>query len=663
MRSALAVALACAAAILLFASLLLMLLDDRSRWWALASPVIALPAAVGVVIVLRRPGNAIGWVLLVDSVVVGVDLIAAPYAHYGLITNPGALAGARWAVLWDAISWPTLFAGATFLVFLFPEGRVPSGRWRATAKTALVILASLIVLQAFQPQHYDPPFRGVESPLPTISGWLSPMLVVAWIGFLASPFAAVAAVRARFRRAEGVERLQFLWLAYASLTIPVALVVCVAEDRISGSVGIATAVMLVVALSALPVAVAIAVFRYRLFDIEVLISRTLVYGLLSLAVVGGYVGLVVALDAVVHVGGVAGAVSAALVALAAQPLRHALQLRVERFVHGDRGDPYAALSRLGKSLEAAPAPQEVLSVLVDSVARALRLAYSAIELDRDGRWLVAAAHGRPGRGPRTTLPLTWHGREVGRLVVEPTARVELVGSELDLLSDLARQAGVAVHAARLTADLQRSRERLVAAREEERRRLRRDLHDGLGPALASIVLKVDAVRTVLPRDADDAQQVLDELRRETQDAIRDIRRLVYELRPPALDELGLLGALHEQATRLCDGGGVSLVVEFPPTTPDLPAAVEVATYRIAGEALMNAITHARASTCSLALSLNADLSLQIADDGRGIAADHRPGVGLASMRERAEELGGNCEIGPRPGGGTLVRALIPLADA
>jgi signal transduction histidine kinase len=219
-----------------------------------------------------------------------------------------------------------------------------------------------------------------------------------------------------------------------------------------------------------------------------------------------------------------------------------------------------------------------------------------------------------------------------------------------------------VHAADLTTQLQRSRERLVTAREEERRRIRRDLHDGLGPVLAGIAMQLDAARRLTRRDQDAADQLLQHLREQTQAAIADIRRLVYELRPPALDDLGLAGALARHAASCSTPGGPQVSVDADPGLPALPAAVEVAAYRIATEAVTNITRHAGARTATVTLAAaDGVLLVEVADDGRGISPGHRAGVGLISMRERAEELGGSCTVAPRPGGGTLVSARLPLA--
>jgi two-component system, NarL family, sensor kinase len=301
-----------------------------------------------------------------------------------------------------------------------------------------------------------------------------------------------------------------------------------------------------------------------------------------------------------------------------------------------------------------------VQTVVDSVAEALRLRYAAIEFDREGGVEVAAAHRNEGSGELRRLPLIYNGEKIASLVVQVPPGRQLTAPDESLLDDLAQHAGPAVHAVRLNADLQLSRERLVTAREEERRRLRRDLHDGLGPALAGMALKLDAARN---RAGDpNVDEILGELRGETQDAIADVRRVVYELRPPALDELGLVGALREQALRLSgpDGGdSLRVTVEAPEMVPSLPAAVEVAAYRIATEALTNVIRHADARQCVVRVALNENLEVEVSDDGRGLGSAS-PGVGLTSMRERADELGGSCSVGRGATGGTLVRAELPL---
>ena len=316
------------------------------------------------------------------------------------------------------------------------------------------------------------------------------------------------------------------------------------------------------------------------------------------------------------------------------------------------------------------APEAVLPTIVETVAQALKLPYAAITLQQGETSTIAASYGS-AQDRLVRLPLLYQSEQVGELVLALRLPGERFTSiDRALLDDLARQAGMAVHAVRLTAelkrltvDLQRSREHLITAREEERRRLRRDLHDGLGPQLASLTLKLETARNRLAYDTL-ADTLLTDLTTRTQAAVADIRRLVYALRPPSLDELGLLAALWEQALQYSDLGadGLHIHIDTPDHLPELSAALEVAVYRIAQEALTNVVHHAHARHCTVRLALDERvrrLILEVRDDGGGMTPEAKMGVGLVSMRERAEELGGTWTIKQVPTGGTCVLVALP----
>jgi signal transduction histidine kinase len=429
----------------------------------------------------------------------------------------------------------------------------------------------------------------------------------------------------------------------------------------------------------LPAALAIAILRYRLFDIDIIINRTLVYGSLTAIIIGMYVLVVGVLGALFQSRGnlLISLLATGLIAVAFAPLRAWLQSTVNRLLFGWRDDPYAVLTRLGQRLETSLAPEAVLLTIAEAVANALLLPYVAIAVRRQSALQVAAAHGTAMETP-VHFPLIYQAEHVGELLIAPRSpRESFTANDRRLLANLAHQAGIAVHAVglaedlqALTADLQRSREHLVTAREEERRRLRRDLHDGLGPSLAALVLKAGSARALYPSDPKVADALLLGLEADLNSVIGEIRRLVYNLRPPALDDLGLV-----EAIRACSAeyGGratmavakvssaLSITVESPASLPPLPAAVEVAAYRIAQEALMNVTRHAQATNCMVRLSLHDSLlKVEIQDDGVGIGTERQAGVGLASMRERAAELGGTCLIEANPAGGTWVLARLPL---
>jgi signal transduction histidine kinase len=408
--------------------------------------------------------------------------------------------------------------------------------------------------------------------------------------------------------------------------------------------------------------------RCRALDVNLLINRALVYGLLAAIIVGIYL-LVVRYASVVpdaELGELAIVLLVpGLIVFLAQPVRHRLQRGVNQLMYGEGDDPYAVLADLGTRLQAALAPEAVLETIVETVAQELRLPYVAITIKQGDEFVLAAAYGSlMGAGDPSILPLVYQGATSGQLLVAPhDPDQSFSAADWRVLEGIARQAGAAAHGVRLTADLQCSRERLVTAREEERRRLQRDLHDGLGPGLASLTLKLDTARNLLAHDPAAASALLTELKAQTQAIVVDIRRLVYDLRPLALDQLGLVCAIREYAASLSEPDELQVSIEAPEQLPPLPAAVEVVAYRIVQEALTNVARHADACTCTIRFLLDNTpslLYLEIRDDGRGLPPNYRAGMGMNSMRERAAELGGTCVIASLPAGGTLVWARLPL---
>jgi len=420
----------------------------------------------------------------------------------------------------------------------------------------------------------------------------------------------------------------------------------------------------------IPLSFGFAMLRHRLWDIDVLINRTLVYATLTAIIVGVYVLVVGILSTLLHTFGnfLIALLATGLVAVLFQPLRARLQRGVNRLMYGERDDPYAVLSRLASRLEATLAPEAILPTIVETVAQALKLPYAAIALKQGDELIPAASYGLSQDNP-FILPLVYQTEPIGQLLLAPRAPGEaFTASDRRLLEDIAHQAGVAAQAVRLTTDLQRSRERLVSTREEERRRLRRDLHDGLGATLAALHLQAGAIRTLMRHDLAAADAEMLELQAEIRSTIADIRRLVYALRPPTLDELGLVGAIRQYAaqydlpvTQSESNGCLRLTVEAPEHLPALPAAVEVAAYRIVQEALTNVARHAHARTCTVRLAIPDAFQLEISDDGEGFPAESCAGVGLLSMRERAAESGGSCLVESAPGRGTRILVHLPLA--
>jgi signal transduction histidine kinase len=618
-------------------------------------------AAMGALLIAKRPRNGIGWIMASAGLLVGLAPAGDYYAAWVMTTrgepDPLAVLGA-WVQSWY---WILLLA-LTFIALplLYPDGGLPSRRWRPAALLAAVGPAGMVVTgmltDTLTGQDVD---YAIDNPIgvdgaPGLEE--SPLFPIFGVPFVLGLLLGVAAVVVRFRRSRGAERQQMKWFVFA-----VAPAVLLPLDSVVPPLSSLAFLWLLIAL---PVAVTVAVLRYRLDGIDVVINRALVYGALTAVVVGIYVLLVGYLGAALNREDdlAISLVATGVVAVVFAPLRDRLQRGVSRLFYGQRAEPYAAVSRLGRRLESTLAPDAVLPTIVSTVRESLRLPYAAITTGGEAAHAVVSS-GTPG--PATQRwPLVYRTEVVGELVVgRRPGEQDFSPADRRLLSDLARQAGVAVSAVRLTADLQRSRERLVLAREEERRRLRRDLHDGLGAQLAGLTVQTGVLRNLVRRDPAAAEELAGELREELRTAIADIRRLVHGLRPPALDELGLPDALRQLAERVgADGTGPRITVEVPPGLPALPAAVEVAVYRIAQEALTNVVRHAGARSCTVRLLVDdATAALTVVDDGRGVPDDRVAGVGLASMHERAAEMGGTCTVGPAPGGGTQVLARLPLA--
>ncbi|MGH3566914.1 MAG: GAF domain-containing sensor histidine kinase [Pseudonocardia sp.] len=622
-------------------------------------------AVAGVLIATKRPRNPFGWLFCGAGLAQGMTALGYEYAVAALSYG---LPGGAWVFWLASWTWVLHIGVIPIVLLLFPDGRLLSRPWGALVGLALTATAALLVSQALRPGSLTPDTPALllafmENPV-GIAGMAPAFDAVNVVSSALLDLVLVAGVvslMVRFRRARGDERQQLKWLASVAVFLPVTIAVTNILPGMTSTLAFKVHMALLIG------TITVAVLKYRLYDIDLIINRSLVYGTSTVLVLGLYVAVVAFLGAVLRTQASVGVslVATGVVAAAFSPLRIRLQRAVDQLMYGERHEPYEVISRLGQRLEATLAPDQVLPRVVETVAQALKLPYVAVEVRQADAVRTVASHGQT-QAEALRLPLRYQGELVGHLVLAARNGDEgFTPVDRRLLGDLARQAGVAAHAVALTAALQRSRELLVAAREEERRRMRRDLHDGLGPALTAVTLKIDATRNVLEDHPDAADALLGELRAETKAAIQDIRRLVYDLRPPALDELGLVGALCEQAASFVRGGagqldGLRVSVEAPDELPPLPAAVEVAAYRIGAEAVTNVARHANAGHCVLRLSVNGALEVEVTDDGVGATASWRPGVGLSSMHERAAELGGTCTVGPDPRGGTRVHARLPL---
>jgi signal transduction histidine kinase len=602
------------------------------------------PAAVPLMLVAAgAAGSSVPWLIGTTT----SDLVqGGPFLYHTILT------AGLYMLMWPA---------AVHLGLVFPQPR------RAVARRpSLVAVPYLVALGAYA--------------VLLVLGWATSPSLLDWIGTwprtqlaIVVPCVVVALglMILTYRGAADPDaRIRARWAALgAGASILLGLVLFQLPELLLDHPLVPASAIGLVALP-LPLGVAAGILRDRLFGIDVVVNRTLVYGGLSLVVVATYVVVAAVLGSIAgpEQGYGVSLVSTGAAALLALPLRDRLQRAVDRLMYGERDEPWRAMRRLGQRLELAGEPDRTFPAIVETVADSLRLPYVAL--------LVTDEHGElstvreRGTRPASTLaiPLIHGAEEVGRLELgtRPGER-RFRPDEERLLEDLGRQAGGAIRALRLRDALVRSRERLVLAREEERRRLRRDLHDGLGPSLAAIGLRAEAATALLADDPAAARRLLDELSADVTTAVADVRRLVDGLRPPALDEVGLVAAIEQQARRL-EGGqgqeGPRISVDGSPSPlPELPAAVEVAAYRIAVEGMTNVVRHASARTCRVRITAVDGLEIVVTDDGHGQPTALVPGTGLESMVARAEELGGEVGFQPEPGGGTRLVARLPLAGS
>ncbi|MGW3351943.1 sensor histidine kinase [Nonomuraea rubra] len=634
----------------------------------------------GVFVLAQRPSSRVGLLMAAVGAAQAVGVALSAYGLLGINDRmiERGLPGDDWAMWLSNWLWmPAYLAVPALFPLIFPDGRLPSRRWRPVAGLAVAGIAINTADWAWRPVTvvdiaglYPPHYTGVLAGLPPFP----PALRVAGIACAAvAAVLAVASLAVRYRRAslaaraqgtspparvqgasplvshpsagpggdgrraQEAERRRLQWVLAAALVTAVLL----AAGQVLPVGG-----PLLVALTPvpLPVAVAIAVVAHRLWDLDLLLSRALAFAAVSALLLAAYAVAVFAL------GRAAGATAgAALAAFAVHPLYARARAKANQLVYGDRDDPGQTLRRLGARLAGAEPPGRLLDHMTAELARSLRVHHVAVE--ESGT--IVAQWGEPGADAEA-VPLHHAGEQVGTLLVGERLRP----ADRARLAELAPHLAVAVHAHRLDADLERSHRRLLAARQEERDRLMYELHDGLGPTLAALALHIDKGRRLVDTDPGQAKELLGDLAARTRSTVDTVRAIVHDLAPPPLDELGLTGALAELGNAFA--GHLTVRLDTPPDLPELPAAVELAAYRITAEALTNAARHARATLCTVRLRAHDDLELTVDDDGVGVGSPARRGFGLTSMRRRAEELNGTFDLVTGTSG-TGVRVRLPLA--
>jgi signal transduction histidine kinase len=641
----------------------------------------------GAIIILRSANRRFGWLMLATGFAFNLSGFTENYGFYALLIAPEANLPLAPLAAWVQNLWVVnLSLLFVYMPLLFPDGKLPSPRWRPIFWFITLYLGVSVLAFAFLDTPLTNIFLEAERPVPNPFGIISADFIPspvaeAMIGifallFLASMLAAISSLVFRWRGGSGEVRQQIKWLLYMFGLLVAARVaewvIFVLFSSVTG--GFENAFLpyfryaQLLALVGLEVALGIAILKYRLYDIDLIINRTLVYGGLTLIIVLGYILLVSGLGALLpdRMGLLPSLIATGILAVLFAPIRDHLQRGANRLVYGERQQPYEVMRTLGAHLESTFGSEHVLPAIAETIVKSLKFPYVSITLQRANDFAFAAEYGRQ-RQHVIDLPLYHQAKLVGYLsVCLRDGEKEMAEQDQELLSHIALWLGPVAQASTLTQELRQSHARLVSARAEERRRLYRDLHDGLGPTLASQTLRFDHALEMLPDDPQAATKILCDLKEQTQGLVLEIRRLVYALRSSTLDELGLIGSLREAIEGFRgSANGLRITLDGDEQTLRLlPAAHEQAAERIALEALTNVIRHAHANCCHLVLELQEGppplLHMTIEDDGRGLRPGYSPGVGIASMIKRAEALGGSLNFETNRPQGTRIVVKLPF---
>ena len=647
---------------------------------AVMSAAILVWSFVGSLIVARRPSHPIGWLLGATALVWAVQQCSFGYGAYGLVAHPGSLPAAIPVALLHRPMEPLTLLGAALVFLLFPDGRLPSARWRPVAWAGLAAAAVLVLGWIVDPGTLTIGNLRIRSPVQVgaaLHGILTPLVVVAFLLLFVVLVAAVVSLVLRLRGARGEARQQLKWFVYATGLVPVGFGVqffgpSATTDRIGTA-------LVVVATVGMPAAVAVAVFRYRLYAIDVVIRKTVVVGVLGAFITGVYVAVVAGLGQVV--GAKAGSslglsiLATAVVAVCFQPVRERVQRLADRLVYGQRATPYEILSRFSAAMATTYAAGDLLAGMGRVLAEGTGATTAQVWLRIGGRLHHAACWpptGEPDHpaaiqlageelpvfaGASRALPVRHQGELLGVLTLTKPPGEPLTPTEDTLLADLAAQAGLALRNVRLVEELRASRQRIVTAQDQERRRIERDIHDGAQQRLVSVALTVRMAQQRLDPAADPALAAgLGRTAEQLDLALAELRELARGIHPAILTEEGLGAALESLAER---AAVPARVIAAPGRR--LPAAVETTAYFVVSEALANVAKHAGTCTATItARQANGRLLVEVADGGVG-GANPAKGSGLRGLADRAAALNGRLEVVSPPGGGTQVLVDLPCA--
>ena len=675
-----------------------LMLGNRSAAGTFVPYVLLIPgyATVGAIVASKRPRNAIGWLFLAIGLSASAVTFAFSYAARDLVVHLATLPASRYGAWLENWLFPVNGAMLAFLLLLFPDGHLPSRRWRPVAYTLAISWSLLIVGAMLTPAPLQLADVLVQNPLglsfvarPPLERILrgpaeigNGLLFIAAIGSLAC---AAAAPFVKHRSADAERRLQLRWFAYVCTAIAAAGVLSALAASVSDT---ATSILFGVAIFGIavgvPVTVGIAILKYRLYEIDVVIKKTVVFGVLAVFITAVYVGIVVGVGALLSRTLALQVLATAVVAIAFQPVRRWANHLANRLVYGKRANPYEVLARFADRIGDTYASEDVIGRIAHVIADGTGSERTEVwlrlgdELRLSGSWPATEARSLPmdeGELPPLDgdrIATVQHlGELLGAIAIAKPAGESLTPNEAELLDRLADQSGLVLANVRLTADLEArlhqiaqqaaelraSRQRIVAAQDEERRRLERNIHDGAQQHLVALAVKLRLARSMLERDPDRGRTMLSEIEGEIGAATETIHALALGIYPPHLEEEGIGGALASHFARSdlpvrVDADGLGRH----------PLDIETAVYFCVLEALQNAAKYADASQIDVRLrEIDGVLAFEVRDDGHGFDPSRNgTGTGLAGMRDRLAVFGGSASIRSAPGTGTIVTGGVPL---
>jgi signal transduction histidine kinase len=635
-------------------------------------------STVGAILASRNPKNPIGAIMIVVGVAFGLAFATEAYATLALDTHPGSLpfgAVAAWFGTWV---YAVMLFGLPLLGLLYPSGRVVGPRWRFAPWAVLVLAAFASLGTALGPGSMTPetPFA-VDNPfgIEPLGPVLKIVGVIGWIGLFVSILVSLASLVLRYRRSEGEARQQIRWLVFVALAVIGGLLITLAMallfgERFGRSAGAQIAFGVIFSLIAVgvPTAIGVAILKYRLYDLDLVIRKTVVYAILAICVFGL---------------GTAGAwatagflfwdkegndysflVTGLVIGLAIWPLRRLATRIANRLVYGKRATPYQVLTEFSGRLAESYATDDVLERMAQVLAAAVGAEAATV-------WLRSGDRFRPGATwptretsetapPADAIEVRHQGEVLGALSARMPAREPMTPSKERLIRDLAAQAGLVLRNAGLIADLKASRQRIVAAQDERAKKLERDIHDGAQQQLVALAVKLGLVERLLRSDAEKAETMLAEVQGEANDALENLRDLARGIYPPLLADQGLAAALRAQARK------VPIPVDvLPDGIGRYPEETEAAVYFSCLEALQNVTKYAGASQVTIRLTqAKGSLRFEVSDDGRGfdpVVIGH--GSGLQGIADRLAALGGEVMIRSAPGDGTTLAGRVPVHEA